>query len=90
MEHADISMEARVVVEPVVETVISKPDKTEIASEILSAFEPMDVDMVVDPTIPIVEEELPGCVFELGEGGSGEGESCGGSGVDWRRGEVGL
>nr|GEZ59861.1 hypothetical protein [Tanacetum cinerariifolium] len=28
------------------------------------------------------------CSFVMGEGGSGEGESCGGSGVDWRRGEM--
>nr|GFA86458.1 hypothetical protein [Tanacetum cinerariifolium] len=28
------------------------------------------------------------CSFVLGEGGSGEGESCGGSGVDWRIGEM--
>ncbi|GKA96992.1 hypothetical protein Tco_0824886 [Tanacetum coccineum] len=63
MEHADISMEARVVAEPVVETVVSKPGETEIAFEILSAFEPMDVDMVVDPTIATVEEEVFGFSF---------------------------
>ncbi|GKD40276.1 hypothetical protein Tco_1260483, partial [Tanacetum coccineum] len=53
MEHDDISMEARVVAEPVVETVVSKPGDTE----------PMDVDMVVDPTIAIVKEEEPMVTF---------------------------
>nr|GEX09306.1 hypothetical protein [Tanacetum cinerariifolium] len=77
MDNADMSMKAIVVVEPVIQTGVPKPGETKIDSEIVFAFEPMDVDVVVNPTVASVDEEeqtipnasvyLPDSVFSHGQ-----------------------
>nr|GEV33714.1 hypothetical protein [Tanacetum cinerariifolium] len=58
MDNTDMSMKEIVVVEPVIQTGVPKPGETKTDSEIVFAFEPMDVDVVVNPTVASVNEEL--------------------------------
>nr|GEW73865.1 helicase-like protein [Tanacetum cinerariifolium]GEW73878.1 helicase-like protein [Tanacetum cinerariifolium] len=69
MEHADMSMEASHVIEPVVQTGVPKPSETEIESQILTAFEPTDVDVVLNPTVATVDEEGLGSIYFSCAGG---------------------
>nr|GFC49131.1 hypothetical protein [Tanacetum cinerariifolium] len=57
MKHADMSMKASHVIKPVVQTGVPKPGEIKIESQILTAFEPMDVDVVLNLTVATVDEE---------------------------------
>nr|GEW65524.1 hypothetical protein [Tanacetum cinerariifolium]GEY39662.1 hypothetical protein [Tanacetum cinerariifolium] len=58
MKYVDMSMEANHVIEPVVQIGVPKPGETEIESQILTAFEPMDVEVVLNPTVATIDEEF--------------------------------